>query len=107
MGLGLDAVTKRERKRLAEALLDSSSTAQYLLSRLGDEWEAVTPAVLMKLGKRYGAAVVTDALRGIRMQVGGTPLYQRAELYIVGMTIHNPVGYLETVCRAVAEDQAS
>ena len=79
-------MTKRERKRLAEALLDPSSTAQYLLSRLGDEWEAVTPAVLMKLGKRYGAAVVTDALRSCRMTA-----------FVTEMS--NPVGYLETVCR--------
>jgi hypothetical protein len=88
-------MTKRDRKRLAEALLDPSSTAQYLLSRLGDEWEAVTPAVLMKLGKRYGAAVVTDALRSIRMQPGFTTT--AAYKY----RLDNPVGYLEVVCREV------
>jgi hypothetical protein len=81
-------MTKRERKRLAEALLDPSSTAQYLLSRLGDEWDVVTPAVLMKLGKRYGAAVVTDALRSVRLIQNTAP-------------VENPVGYLETVCREV------
>jgi hypothetical protein len=89
-------VTKRDRKRLAEALLDPSSTAQYLLSRLGGEWEAVTPAVLMKLGKRYGAAVVTDALRSVRMmdteaeRIGGAAL-----------VVRNPVGYLEGVCSGI------
>lgn len=52
---------------LAASLLAADSTAQYLLGRLDEGWqEAVTPAVLMKLGNAYGPEIVTDALRNMR-----------------------------------------
>lgn len=71
--------------KLAAALLAADSTAQYLLSRMSEEWQtSITSAALMKLGGKYGAAAVTDALRNMREEDAGPD---------------KPYAYLEKVCK--------
>ena len=60
-------------RTLAEALLDSSSTAQYLIDRLAstdERWDVLASrsgcGVLMRLGQKYGARTVIEALGRLR-----------------------------------------
>jgi hypothetical protein len=77
---------------LTEALLDPSSRAQYLLERLrertDESWEQVTPGVLIKLGRTFGAAIVIEAL---------------AECWQGGAVPMRAVPYLESVCVRMSE----
>lgn len=80
-------------KELAEALLDSSSSAQYLLGRLvdaDDKWEGITNGALMKLGRRYGARVVITALGFMREEEGAGA--------------ESAFALLDAVCRRVADE---
>lgn len=72
---------------LGKTLLASDSQAQYLLEKLIDwdtEWRAIGNGGLIKLGRKYGAAIVTTALGFMR------------EEYPVG--VMQPYPYLESVC---------
>lgn len=80
---------------LAEALLDSSSRAQYLIDRLAstdERWEVLASrsgnGVLMALGHRYGARVVIEALARLREEGRDDT--------------RTPVALLTAVCKAIA-----
>jgi hypothetical protein len=80
---------------LASILLDESSTAQHFLRRLvevDERWAEITPGVLIKLGRTYGAPTLVEALG-----------YMREE----GRGGIDPYPYLESVCvRIDGEHQA-
>ncbi len=81
-------------KEIADTLLSYSSNAQYLLSRLeakDERWSKVTSAVMMQLGRQYGASTVLLALQEIRMREP---------------EVKEPVGYLRTVCSQLAASRA-
>lgn len=89
---GADAPTPKISDPLAEILLAPDSTAQYLISRMSDEWQrALSPPVLIRVGKDFGAAAVLDALRNIR-EDESTP--KRA------------YPYLAAICRRLADGAA-
>jgi len=73
-------------KLIAEILLDSSSRAQHLLKRLCDideRWESISTGALMKLGRRYRAVVVVQALAFAREEMAAPD---------------HPYPFLEAVC---------
>lgn len=78
--------------QLAEALLAPDSRAQYLLGRLSERtdetWAEVTPAVLIRLGRKYGAGPVVDAL---------------GQCWADGRCPMAPYPYLESICIRLSE----
>jgi len=87
VGIGEKPVSRSAADRaLAEVLLDSSSRTQYLLARLqgrDERWESITNGALMRLGRRYGARLVTEAVSYAK-ESGAAP--------------DSPYPYLEAIC---------
>ena len=78
---------------IAAILLDSSSRAQYLLKRLCDideRWESVSTGGLMKLGRRYRAVVVVQALAFCREEMAAPD---------------KPYPFLEAVCVRIENEK--
>jgi hypothetical protein len=81
---------------LAAALLDDSSRAQHLLRTLvktDPAWMVVTNGALMKLGRTYGADVVTTALGFMREEFPDA--------------IGKPYPYLESVCVRIQAERGA
>lgn len=92
VNLGRDDRQIRDRL-IAEILLDASSRAQYLLSRLVDineRWASISNGALMKLGRLYRAVVVVEAL---------------SYAYEGTIAPEHPYAWLETVCVRIENDR--
>lgn len=89
-----DERTIRDRL-IAEILLDASSSAQYLLHRLRDideRWADITNGALMKLGRKYTAVIVLQAIG-----------YARTER----STPADPYPFLEAICVRIENEGAA